>query len=233
MSLVGGLFKSIINPMTLAQLAMGPAGWASLAIKMATQQLATMALQHIGQQLGLPSSMINAAQTAFGQASGFGNIAGSGFNGMSWNSIDASLKNAGFNVFERGSIIRDLQKQVQDEFKNNVKDSVQDFIDNINRDNSNKKLQNDVKSVMNGKGSILMKLAVALGQIADQKMNDMAKKAEQIGNMGKIEAKNQSKFSQMNAELSALGQEFGIVSQAMNNVLKSVGEGASTVARKN
>jgi hypothetical protein len=37
----------------------------------------------------------------------------------------------------------------------------------------------------------------------------------------------------MNAELSALGQEFGIISQAMNNVLKSIGEGASTVARKN
>jgi hypothetical protein len=230
---IGGIFKSLINPMSLMQLAMGPAGWASLAMKMATQQLASMVIQQIGQKMGLPASMISAAQAAFGQASGIGSNGDFSLNGFSARSMDAMLKNAGFSATERGSIIRDMQKQVQDQVKNEMKDSIQDFINNINRERTNKKLNSDIKAVMNGKGSILMKLAIALGQIADQKMNDMAKKAEQIGNMGKIEAGNQSKFSQMNAELSALGQEFGIISQAMNNVLKSIGEGASTVARKN
>jgi hypothetical protein len=223
---------NMISQLAMAAATGGTSMIAQMAVKMAMQQMASMVLQQVGQQLGLPPAMISAAQAAFGQASGVGGNGDFSLNGFSSRSMDAMLRSAGFSATERGSIIRDMQKQVQDQVKSEMKDSIQDFINNMNRDSANKKLNSDIKAVMNGKGSILMKLAIALGQIADQKMNDMAKKAEQIGNMGKIEAGNQSKFSQMNAELSALGQEFGIISQAMNNVLKSIGEGASTLARK-
>jgi uncharacterized protein YukE len=63
-------------------------------------------------------------------------------------------------------------------------------------------------------------------------MNDMAAKAEQIGNMGKIEGKNQSEFTKMNSQLQALGQELNTISQATANVIKSIGEASQALARK-
>jgi hypothetical protein len=107
-----------------------------------------------------------------------------------------------------------------------------DFLNSINLSNSRKKRAGDMKGVMEGKGSLLMKIAILLGMIADQKMSDMADKAEQIGKMGEIKGKNQAKFTQMNSELQALGQELGTISQATANVIKSIGEAGSTLARK-
>jgi putative effector of murein hydrolase len=70
MSFLGGIMKSLVNPMSLMQLAMGPAGWASLAMKTIGSQIAMQVIQKLGQQLGLPQPMIDMAQAAFANASG-------------------------------------------------------------------------------------------------------------------------------------------------------------------
>ena len=50
---IGGMFKSLVNPMTLAQLAMGPAsiGWASIAIAKMVCLMSQAAVQHGRQQV--------------------------------------------------------------------------------------------------------------------------------------------------------------------------------------
>ncbi|WP_337827089.1 hypothetical protein [Pseudonocardia sp. TMWB2A] len=236
MSFLGGIAKSLINPMTLAQLAMGPAGWASIAMKAVISAVGQQLIQQIGQQLGLPPAITNAASAAFGATAGLGganSIPGIGANGQfNPRVFENFLTRNGMGAMDAVQFAKEIGQQIKDSQTSELKDSVQDFVDSINRSESEKKLKADVAAVMKGKGSILMKLAVALGQIADQKMNDMAKKAEDIGNMGKIEGKNQSKFTQMNAELQALGQELNTVSQALANVIKSTGEASATLARK-
>ena len=232
-----GMIKSIVtNPMTLGQLAMGPAGWASILAKAVISAVAQQVIQQVGQQLGLPPAITNAAVSAFSGAAGFGGangIPGIGTNGQfNPRMLESFLTRNGMSAMDAAQFSREIGNQIKENMTDELKNSVQDFIDGINRSESEKKLKADIASVMKGKGSILMKLAVALGQIADQKMNDMAKKAEDIGNMGKIEGKNQSKFTQMNAELQALGQELNTVSQALANVIKSTGEASATLARK-
>lgn len=229
---LGGVFKSLINPMTLAQLAMGPAGWASLAMRAVVQQVATQVLQKIGQELGLPPAMISAATTAFGQAAGFGGIPGLGVGGFNPRELTSFLSSQGMSFTEAASFVRDLQKQAKAAQTEELKNTVQDFIDQINRDGNNKKLNRSVEQIMNGKGSLLMKLATALGMLADDKMNQMADKTKELGKFGEITGKNQGKYGELTGQIQALGQEMSMISQAMSNVIKTVGEAASTLARK-
>ena len=74
---IGGMLKSVINPMTLAQLAMGPAGWASIAMKAVMSQVVQQVIQNIGEKLGLPQGIIDTAKTfaaqRMGDTGGFGN----------------------------------------------------------------------------------------------------------------------------------------------------------------
>jgi hypothetical protein len=62
MGLFSGITSSLINPVSLAQLAMGPAGWASLAMRTIGAAIAKEVIQQLGQQLGLPQGVINMAR---------------------------------------------------------------------------------------------------------------------------------------------------------------------------
>ena len=70
MSFLGGIARSLVNPATLAQIAMGPAGWASIAMEAVISAVGQQVIQQLGEKLGLPQSVINMAQTAFARASG-------------------------------------------------------------------------------------------------------------------------------------------------------------------
>ena len=83
-----------------------------------------------------------------------------------------------------------------------------------------------------GGESILMKIAKALGEAMDDKMEKMAEKADALGNLGDVDEKNQSEYGEMSAELTALGQELKILQESLNNTLKSIGESTSGLARK-
>jgi hypothetical protein len=86
-----------------------------------------------------------------------------------------------------------------------------------------------------------MRIAQALGEMMDNKMNAMASKGEELGSLGKndsmkkdgsFNAEGQSQYGKVSGEMQALGQELSILSQALSNTLKSIGEGSSTLARK-
>ena len=76
--------------------------------------------------------------------------------------------------------------------------------------------------------SFLVALAKALGKVMDNKMGQMKAKTDQLGG---LDSKD-SKYGQLTAEIQALGQEMNMVSQALNNSIKSIGEAGSALARK-
>ena len=60
----------------------------------------------------------------------------------------------------------------------------------------------------------------------------MANKTDEIGNLGTIDNSNQSKMGQLTGELQGLSQETNMLSTALSNTIKAIGEAGSTLARK-
>lgn len=225
MGLFGAIGRALVNPMTLAQVAMGPAGWASLAVRTIGTAIGQQVIQQLGQRLGLPQGMISMAQNAFAAATG---------------SQGGPLT------------IRDAVNQLADQF--NLSPSQQGQLErtaNQSFDNINRILENNLRRAANGSGeeeggSILMRIARSLGQLMDEKMETLASKADALGRVGSqsgnvhrsganengFTAQGQSQFGKLSAEVQALGQEIGYLSQAISQTIKGIGEAASTVARK-
>jgi hypothetical protein len=211
MSFLSGILKSVINPATLMQLAMGPAGWASLATKMLVSAVAQQVIQQLGQQLGLPQSVINMAQTAFSSATGT-----QGMPSTVSDAVSQLAEQFNLSPSQQGEVSREAQG------------SVRRLVDQLMESEEFKSAKSGAKG---GKGeSILMRIAMALGQLADKKMGEMDQLADQIGSTK--DGKNQNKITEMGAKLQALGQEMSILSNAMTNVIKSIGEANATIARK-
>ena len=72
--------------------------------------------------------------------------------------------------------------------------------------------------------SRLVKLAKALGKLLDKKMDKIIEVGEKMDG-----AKKQGSLS---AEMQALSQEMSMISNALNNMVKSIGEANTTLARK-
>lgn len=228
MGILGGAFRSVMNPMNLAMLTT-PAGWSMLATQTALRSFGNQLLTFAANELGVSPQILNAALSAYDGRAGF-NL--SSIDGVrdAGNFLQA-LQRGGASPIEIARAQRDFNEAVRDA-KSEVKDFLQEQLGQMNRSNERRKMERDMKSVLNGKGSILMKLAMIMGMVADQKLGSMMDKAKQIGAMGEIKGSNQAKFTQRNAELQALGQEFNIVSQAMTNIIKTVGDAQAVIARK-
>jgi hypothetical protein len=209
MSFLGGIMKSVINPATLMQLAMGPAGWASLAMRTIGTAIAQQVIQQLGQQFGLPPAVISMAQQAFATASGT--------QGMPNNITDAVSQLAGqFN----------LSPSQQGELQRGAEDSMNSLISQLGQSEETK------EAISGGKGqSLLMKIAIALGKLLDKKMTEMAGLTDQIGKLGSGSDK-QSKLGELTGKLQGLGQEVSMLSNALTNTIKSIGEANTTIARK-
>lgn len=76
--------------------------------------------------------------------------------------------------------------------------------------------------------SWLMVFAKLMGDVMNNIAEQMMDKAKEID----AAAKNEEPANELTAELNALSQLFKMVSEATNNVIKSVGEGNSALARK-
>jgi hypothetical protein len=228
MSLLGGIMRSVINPMSLAQLAMGPAGWASLAMRTIGSAIAQQVIQQLGQRMGLPQPMIDLAQGAFANASGQ--------PGLVRQNIGEAVRGFTEQMDLRPSDAGQLQRELLDTSDKSY--------ENMNRivDSFAKRLLNGEDGEGEQGGSVLMKIARALGKLMDQKMDSLAAKADQLGRVGGekgmttkdggFNAKGQSKFGQLSAEVQALSQEIGYLSQAIASSIKSIGEASATIARK-
>ena len=229
MSFLGGIAKSLVNPMTLAQLAMGPAGWASILAKAVISAVGQQVIQQLGQKLGLPDGVINLAQQAFSGAMGGGNALGGALGGANAAGRALSIADAvgqvaqglNLNPQQEGQLARDTNEIAQQSTKR--------LVDQLVESEEFKSAKNGAKGGKSGE-SILMRIAIALGSLADKKMGEMDKLAQQIG--ATKDGKNQNKITEQGAKLQALGQEMSILSNALTNVIKSIGEANSTIARK-
>lgn len=76
--------------------------------------------------------------------------------------------------------------------------------------------------------SWLMAFAKLMGEVANNISHQMMAKAREID----AAAKDEKPSNELTAELTALSQLFKMVTEATNNVIKSVGEGNSSLARK-
>jgi hypothetical protein len=200
--------SAFTNPTNLVMLASGPAGWSALAAKTLMSSFGQGVIQQLGQQLGLPQSMIDAAQSEFSLAMG-------DFQGAAQNAFEAG---AGFAQDLGGSVTD------QADFGNQLNDSMMQTAASIA--GGSEEMQ-EAKSG-GGKGGVggswLMAMARALGQKADQLADQMQDLADKMSS-----SKSDPSAS---LEFSAKSQEFGLFMNAASNALKTAGESLTTAARK-
>jgi hypothetical protein len=221
MGLLGGIMRSVINPATLLQVAMGPAGWASLAVRTIGTAIGQQLIQQLGQKLGLPQNMISMAQNTFATMTGS-------------QGGPLSIRDAVSQLANRFDLSPSQQGQLE-RSANQSFDNIGRLLDSMARRNSG------TTEEVEESGSVLMRIARVLGQLMDEKMDAMADKGQELGQLGQngalkkdgnFNAEGQSKYGKVSGEMQALGQELGILSNALSNVLKSAGEGTTTLARK-
>ena len=210
---IGGLARSLINPANLAQLAMGPAGWAGFAMRTIGPQLAMNAIQQLGTQLGLPQTMIDVAQAAFADRIGMGGLERMNVN----QAVRGFAAEAGLNAFETGALMRSVDGSFS-----NLMELINDGLRRSDRNT-------DPRALAQGGQSFLVAIAMALGEVMDQKLDKMYELSTEISDLDT----DNSEYGAKTAELQATGKELDFVGQALNNSLKSIGEAVSTVARKN
>lgn len=226
--MLGGIFRSVLNPINLAQLAMGPAGWASLAMRTLGPQIAMNLIQQLGQRMGLPQATIDLAQAAFANTMGQPGLVRQNIN----QAVNGFADQLNLRPTEAGQLRRELQSAT-DKSMSNMQSIIEGFAKRLVEGSEGGQVEG---------GSVLMRIARALGQLMDQKMGDLASKADQLGRLGTqsgmktkeggFTAEGQGKFGQLSAEIQALGQELSYLSQAVSATIKSIGEASSTVARK-
>jgi hypothetical protein len=212
------LAKALITPQNLMLAMTGPAGWGAIATQTLLSTVGSQVIQQLGQQMGLPQSMISLAQSAFSQ-----NFAGAG-GALSLNQAVSGLAQQ-FNLSpsQQGN----LQRASQD-FANNLTSM---FVDRLRGGGGE---DDDSKAFASGGkagGSLLMKIAIALGKLLDKKMTEMANLTDEIGRLGSG-GDNQSKLGELTGKLQGLSQEVSMLSNALTNTIKTIGESNSTIARK-
>ncbi|TRW17359.1 hypothetical protein [Glacieibacterium frigidum] len=228
-----------VNLVSQAALAVATGGTslvAQIAMQVATQ-IASQVIQQVGQQLGLPQPIIDMAQGAMfaaagqpGQAAQEYSEAAGGFGGLMQSAGEAF----GSSPAAIGQATREVESQA-DAFKTLAQEQMAAYIKEglAGRDedgNSNQGKRAMGKAAGGSGESFLMRLAVALGGVIDGKMEDQLALAKEID--GKKSSGNESTVATDGAKLTALGQEIGIMSNALNTSMKAIGEAVQTLARK-
>jgi hypothetical protein len=157
MSFLSGIMKSIINPATLVQLAMGPAGWVSLAVKTVISAVGQQIIQQLGQKLGLPQPMIDMAKTAFTGAMG-----GAGANQGLGQALQGLGVGLGASATDIGNAERDLNTGI------------------MNAANTLAERSPGRSAPTSAKGGWLMAIAEAMGKQLDAKGAQLTEMAGQI-----------------------------------------------------
>lgn len=200
---IGGMFKSLVNPMTLVQLAMGPAGWASIAAKAVMSAIGQQVIQQLGQKLGLPQSVIDGAQAAF--CASIGDKTG----------VQQNIREAVSSVGQDF----DLSPAQQGDMQRNAETALDRLVSGLSESEEFKQAK---ASGGKASGGWLMALATVFGEKLNAKAAEVQKLAGQITD----------KTPDKTAKFGAATQEFGILMNAVNNAIKTLGEGLTTTARK-
>lgn len=239
--MLGGVFRSLVNPINLLQLAAGPAGWASLAMRAVVTNIAQSVIQRIGQQLGIPQPFIDTAQQMIGNRMGnpFQQFGGDG-------SLRSIADAFGMSSRTLGAIERSADT-ISRMLTDNILREMGDQAGAIERRAGSR----GDSARGGGSRSFLMAIAEALGAAADDKMNQMYGLAQQIkdqtaSNTQFVEglgskpsagdqlraSNNQTKLGTLNSQFQAVSQELSILQNVISTSLKTIGEAQSTVARK-
>ena len=210
MSLLGGLTRSLVNPISLASLAMGPAGWASLAVRTLGTAIGKEVLQQLGQQLGLPQSAINLVQDGFSMATG--SVGG-----------PATIAEAVASLAQNFDLSPSQQGELQRAAESDSRDMFQQLSDAYKSGEDMAK----TASARGGKGrSWLQAISDSMSAVLDKKVQDMDSMARSLDQQGK----NRSVKS--GNDLQVAGQEFTFLMNTTSTVIKTMGEGLSGMARK-
>lgn len=200
--MIGGLLSSVMNPSSLALVAMGPGGWAALAAKTLMSAVGQQIIQQLGDKLGLPQSTIDMAQGAF--CASMGDTRGATQN--IGEVVQGIADRTGASPFEAASAERELN-DVVDQMTTSLGES------------------RDAKEARaSGGKSWLMAIAEALGRTSD-------KLAKEMDDMSKTLGEGENKSSQ-NLKFGAKSQEFSQFFSSANTVIKTLGEALSQGARK-
>jgi uncharacterized protein YidB (DUF937 family) len=205
MSILSSLGGIATNPLSIAQLAMGPAGWASLAARTLMSAIGQQVIQQLGEKLGLPQSTIDMAQGAF--CASMGDKGGARANLQE--AIAGFAENFNASPAEQGDANRE------------VDDAINNMVSRMADSEDGKAARAGGKGGGAGQ-SWLMALAEALGEKLDKMAGEMSKMAGDITD----------KTPSLTAKFGAKSQEFGILMNAATNAIKTVGEGLSNSARK-
>ena len=249
MGIFSGIGRALINPISIAQLAMGPAGWASLAVRTIGMAIGKEVIQQLGQKLGLPQGMISMAQTAFSAAAGGGrpdlaSVLGRAAPSSLRDAVGLVAQQFAMSPAQQGALDRTASKAVNSLLDQAVSDA--------KRFAAQAKENGEESGTVNAKGGFLRAIAAALGQAADSKMNEMSDLAGKIadqagknndlvnslgskdpnGNQSAQLQNNGTQLGSLNSMFQAVSQELSILQNVISTSLKSVGEAQSTVARK-
>lgn len=210
MGLLSGLTRSLVNPISLASLAMGPAGWASLAVRTLGTAIGKEVLQQLGQQLGLPQSAINLVQDGFSMATG--SVGG-----------PASIAEAVASLAQNFDLSPSQQGELQRAAETDSRDMFQQLNDAFQSGETLAK----AGSARSGKArSWLQAIADSMSKEMDRKVEDMNQLSQAMDKQGS----NRSVKS--NTDLQVAAQEFSLLMNTSGTVIKSIGEGLSGMARK-
>jgi biopolymer transport protein ExbB/TolQ len=209
MGLFSGITSSLINPVSLAQLAMGPAGWASLAMRTIGAAIAKEVIQQLGQQLGLPQGVINMAENAFSAATGT-----AGGPASIAEAVAGLAQQFGLSPSQQGELTRAAQNDSRDMF-DKLAEAFQ----------SGKEKAEAKKSSKDGR-SWLQAIADSMSTVLDKKVEDMDKMAQALDKQGT------NRSTKSSTDLQVAGQEFSYLMNSTSTVIKTIGEGLSGMARK-
>ena len=213
----GGSILSLATEAALGVATGGTSLLVSTALKGVMMSIGDQVLQQLGQQLGLPQSVTDFAQAAFHEAAG---DTGGAVQNLQ-EAVGGLQGAAGLSDSDTGDIYRTAQQGVSDAVSQNAPNLADSLANGEGFQNG------DIASAVKGK-SLLVALAIAMGKVADNKMQQMYADTQKLGNM----SSNDKGYASVTGEVQALGQEIGMISNALNNAIKSIGDAGSTLARR-
>ncbi len=207
---IGGVLGSVVNPVSLMQLAMGPAGWASLAVRTLGAAIGQQVLQQLGEKLGLPQGIIDIAKSSFSAAVG----------GAPASIADAvsTVGNGIFSPAQQGAMTRELSQQAE---------NIAEKLFTASREGSDRAKTEGSRNGKVGSGNWLRAIAEVMAQSMDSKIEEMQSLAQTYDSQSK-----NNKSTKTMTDLQVATQEFSYIMQSTTNMIKTIGEGLSTMARK-
>lgn len=212
---IGGLMRAAFNPVNLLSLAAGPAGWATFAMRTIGSQIAMNAIQQLGNRLGLPQFAIDMVQATAAQQMGM--------PGLARREMNQVIQGLGeqFNLSPRDQA--GLQRSAQFD--------INEFVQQMERAvERGREAGGGRRGGRAGGNSLLEVIANAMISAMDNKADQMMGLARQMDNVK--HKKGQTDSIEINTQLQVATQEFAMMMNATNNMIKTIGEGLTTMARK-